>query len=110
MGRRRKLLKNETIYVENMSRFVSGQGLTEFEKKEIETLFEEEGGVVAACNRYMERTIKCIKKQNMSMDGFTVEHAMRWKKLFDNDKLSLKLRTELAHLMYSGDERNRYLS
>jgi len=108
--RKKKLLKDEACFASTLGLWLSGL-LTDDQKKELETMFQlDYGGLVNACNRYMERTSRAIKRGYMSMDGFTVADADAFAKLLNSDKLDKRLRNELSHLLYGADERARYLS
>lgn len=107
---KKELLKNEACFAGALGMWLSDK-LPNEQKKELETMFNlDYGGLVNACNRYMERTIKAIKKGYMSLEGFTVSDADSFAKLFNSDKLDRKLQDELSHLMYGADERARYLA
>jgi len=106
----KKLLKNESCFVGSLGMWLSDK-LTDDQQQELETMFQlDYGGLVNACNRYMERTIKAIKKGYMSLEGFTVADADAFAKLFNSDKLDKRLRNELSHLIYGADERARYFA
>ena len=105
-----KLLKNESCFAGTLGLWLSNQ-LSEDQKKELETMFQlDYGGLVAACNRYLKRTAKAIRKGYMSLDGFTIEDAKKFSVLIDSPRLDAKLQSELSHLMYGADERAKYLS
>lgn len=104
----RNLLKSESTFAATMALYASDD-LSPEQKKEVEQLFTmDHGGIVAACNRYMERLCKAIEKKKMSLKGFTTEDAAKFKMLLDNDKLSEELRDRLNHLLYGGDEHVKY--
>lgn len=104
-----KLLKNEACFAGTLGLWLSDQ-ISEDQKKELETMFQlDYGGLVAACNRYIQRTIKAIRKGYMSMDDFTIEDAEKFRVLIDSPKLDGNLQSELSHLMYDADERAKYL-
>ena len=105
----KKLLKNEACFASTLGLWLSGQ-LTDDQKKELEEMFTlDYGGLVKACNRYMQRTTKAIKKGYMTLDGFTVEDAESFGSLLSSEKLDKNLQTELSHLLYGADERAKYL-
>lgn len=104
-----KLLKNEAYFASTLGLWLSGQ-LTDDQKKGLEQMFTlDYGGLVNACNRYMRRTAKAIKKGYMSLDGFTIEDAESFGSLLSSDKLDKELQGELSHLLYGADERAKYL-
>ena len=104
-----KLLKNEACFVSTLGLWLSDQ-LSVDQKKELEQMFTlDYGGLVCACNRYMRRTIKAIKKGYMSLDEFTLEDAESFTSLLNNEKLDKELQSELAHLLSGADERMKYL-
>jgi hypothetical protein len=107
--RPKKLLKNEARFAGTIGLWLSDE-LTDDQKNELEQMFSlDYGGLVNACNRYMLRTIKAIKKGYMSLDGFTIKDAEEFRKLLDSEKLDQSLQNELSHLLYGADERARYL-
>ena len=106
---KRNLLKNEAKFAENLGQMLSDD-LIEEQKREVETLFTlDHGGIVKACNRYMQRTIKAIKKGYISLDVFSIKDAEAFSELFNSNKLDEKLQDELSHLLFGADERARYL-
>ena len=106
----RKLLKDESAFAATMALYAS-DGLSSEQKKEIKQLFTmDHGGIVAACNRYMERLCKAIEKEKMSLKGFTKEDGEKFALLLNNEKLSKELRDRLSHLIYGADERARYFN
>ena len=105
----KKLLKDEACFAGTLGLWLSDK-LADDQKKELETMFQlDYGGLVNACNRYMQRTIRAIKRGYMSIEGFTQHDAECFGRLFNSDKLDVKLRNELSHLIYGADERRRYL-
>lgn len=106
----RNFLKDESTFAATMALYASDD-LSPEQKKEVEQLFTmDHGGIVAACNRYMERLIKAIKKGKISLEGFTVGDGYKFSLLLNNEKLSSELRTELNHLLYGDDERAKYFA
>jgi hypothetical protein len=107
---KKKLLKDEACFAGTLGLWLSDK-LTDDQKRELETMFQlDYGGLVNACNRYMRRTIKAIRKGLMSIEGFTTHDAENFGRLFNSDKLDKKLQNELSHLIYGADERARYLT
>ena len=105
----KKLLKNEACFAGTLGLWLSDQ-LTEDQKKELEEMFTlDYGGLVKACNRYMKRTAKAIKKGYMSLDGFTLKDADCFGSLLNSEKLDKGLQSELSRLLYGADERAKYL-
>ena len=105
---KRKPLKDESYFAGMIALWLGG--IPEAEREELETLFKPDyGGLVNAGNRYMRRTIKAIRHGYMSVDGFGARDAECFGRLFNCDKLDASLRSELSHLIYGADERERYL-
>ncbi len=95
-----KFLKDETCFAGNLGRWLSDE-LSEKQKKEVEQMFAlDHGGIVAACNRYMRRTIRAIKRVRVSLDGFDQKSAENFSKLLNCSRLDAQLRDELARLIY----------
>ena len=105
-----KLLKNESCFAGTLGLWLSDK-ISDDQKKELQSMFSlDYGGLVNACNRYMKRTTKAIKKGKMSLDGFTIKDAECFGSLLSSEKLDKELQSELSHLLYGADERARYLS
>jgi hypothetical protein len=105
----KKMLKNEACFAKTLGLWLSDQ-ISDDQKKELQDMFSlDYGGLVNACNRYMRRTTKAIKKGYMTLDGFTVEDAESFGSLLSSEKLDKNLQTELSHLLYGADERAKYL-
>jgi len=90
-----KALHDETIFVGGIGLWLSG-GLPD--QKEIEELFD----LVKGCNRYMERTIKAIRKGRVSLNGFTSQDKEIFSKLFDSEKLNKELGRQLKEEIEKG--------
>jgi len=104
-----KLLRKESCFAGTLGLWLSGQ-LSDDQKKELEQMFSlDYGGLVNACNRYMQRTTKAIKKGYMSLDGFTLKDADCFGSLLNSEKLDKGLQSELSRLLYGADERAKYL-
>jgi len=105
----KKLLKDEACFVKTLGLWLSDQ-VSDDQKEELEQMFSlDYGGLVNACNRYMQRTTKAIKKGYMSLDGFNLKDADCFGLLLSAEKLDNTLQIELSHLLYGADERVRYL-
>lgn len=103
-----RLLKNEAYFVKTIGLWLSDE-MPDSQKKELEQMFKlDYGGLVNACNRYMQRTTKAIMKKKMSLDGFTLEDANCFASLLSSDKLDKDLQMKLSHLLYGADERAHY--
>lgn len=76
--------------------------------KEDEKLFKEYGGIAKYLNKELKALVEDIKKNRVSLVGFTIENAAELAELFSNKKLNQKVLDELNHLFYGGDERIRY--
>jgi hypothetical protein len=104
-----KLLRKESCFAGTLGLWLSGQ-LSDDQKKELEQMFSlDYGGLVNACNRYMSRTTKAIKKGYMSLEGFTLKDADCFGSLLNSEKLDKALQSELSRLLYGADERAKYL-
>ena len=104
-----KLLRKESCFAGTLGLWLSGQ-LSDDQKKELEQMFSlDYGGLVNACNRYMQRTTKAIKKGYMSLDGFTLKDADCFGSLLNSEKMDKALQSELSRLLYGADERAKYL-
>ena len=104
-----KLLKNEACFAGTLGLWLSDR-VSDDQKRELEQMFSlDYGGLVNACNRYMQRTAKAIKKGYMSLEGFTLKDADCFGSLLSSEKLDNSLQIELSHLLYGADERARYL-
>lgn len=96
----KKFLKNETCFAGNLGKWLSNE-LPDKQKKEVEQMFTlDHGGIVAACNRYMQRTIRAIKRVHVSLDGFDQKSAENFNKLLNCSRLDAHLRDELSRLIY----------
>lgn len=96
----KKFLKNETCFAGNLGKWLSDE-LPDKQKKEVEQMFTlDHGGIVAACNRYMQRTIRAIKRVRVSLDGFDQKSAENFNKLLNCSRLDARLRGELSRLIY----------
>ena len=105
----KKLLKNESCFAGTLGQWLSSD-MQEDQRRELEQMFNlDHGGFVNACNRYLRRTAKAIRKGYMSLEGFTVADAECFAKLLDSDKLDKNSQLELSHLLYGADERVKYL-
>jgi hypothetical protein len=106
----KRLLKKEACFAGTLGNWLSSD-MQEDQRRELEQMFNlDHGGFVNACNRYLRRTAKAIKKGYMSLDGFTIEDAESFAKLLDSEKLDKQLQEDLSHLLYGADERAKYLS
>ena len=105
----KRLLKEEACFAGTLGLWLSDQ-VSDDQKKELEEMFRlDYGGLVNACNRYLQRTTKAIKKKKMSLDGFTLKDADCFGSLLNSEKLNKELQCELSHLLYGADERAKYL-
>ena len=105
----KKLLKNESAFAGTLGLWLSDQ-ISDDQKKELQAMFSlDYGGLINACNRYLKRTTKAIRKGYMSLDGFTMKDAENFGALLSSEKLDGQLQSEFSHLLYGADERMKYL-
>lgn len=90
-----KSLHDETFFVMGISFWLEGKLL---DQEEIESLFN----LVDSCNRYMERTTKAIKKERVSLDGFTSQDKLIFSRLYDSEKLNKELGRQLREEIEKG--------
>ena len=92
-----KKLKNEACFASALGIWLSDQ-LTDNQRAELEQMFSlDYGGLDKACNRYMQRTIKAIRKGLLSADGFTAEDLASFARLLSSEKLDSALQTQLKN-------------
>ena len=106
---KKHLIKDEANFAKELAHSLSPT-LSEQEKRVIDIRYGlDYGGIVNFVNGYLRRLIKAIKKNRMSMDGFSTENAKNFSGLLNSKRLDSELQSELSHLLYGADERTQYM-
>ena len=96
----RKFLTKEAYFAGVLGQWLTDDTIPAEQKEEIATLFLlDYGGLVPAINKYLDRTIRAIKRGHVSLEGFTKEDAECFAKLTGCEKLDAALRSELSRLI-----------
>jgi hypothetical protein len=97
---KRKFLANESDLACTLGRWLTDDSIPAEQKEEIATLFQlDYGGIVPFCNKYLDRTIRAIKRGHVSLEGFTEKDAECFAKLTGCEKLDAALCSELSRLI-----------
>ena len=94
-----KLLKNESHFAGMLGFWLSGK-VSKEQKRELEQMFRlDYNGLNAACNRYMERTIKALDKEILSLEGFSVLDDEKFSVLLNSERLNRNLQKKLFRMI-----------
>lgn len=102
-----QLIQEKSHFVETMSSWLLGE-LSGKQKERFDKLFQDKDPI-AACNRYMKRTIRNIKRGFFSRKNFAdIQYAKMFSVWLNDERLDRELQIELSQLLYGADERKRY--
>lgn len=102
-----RILKNEVDFWNGLATWLN-ENVPAKKLVELKSLFQLDGGLGEYAEKAVKQLIIDSKKGRVSLRGFTIKDADKLKDLLECAAIDQNLRDELSHLLYGGDERDKY--